>query len=338
MKNEKMEKTAQLIADAVGSNQFDVVKTAFADASNDYILRYCQEESFAEKILTPETILDPKSHPQIQVSMDSDDFYYWNYVETGARAMEVAVRGVQEAKFVDSEKWTMQFAPIETDPVKKPYEEMLVAPRLLDMIRKNNAEEIRKKQDERFMRLTHLGMPAANKLTADWNDSGTFSLNKTDIVRLRNAIKRYKLNPTKLLMSEFAWEYFFAAGHEDIGPMIGELFFGGVEGKGDLAGNSIIKTNKTDLSISDAVGTFDTNSIKNCFDFTTLNSGTTRQYITIYAFADESFLGRMAKLGQDQTYAKWEGHIFDFYSRRNIAMGFGDTRGMAKLVIEVPVI
>lgn len=322
---EKMVKVAELMSDAINSGQFDLVKNAFADAATDYIVRYCQEESFAEKILSPKNIADPKSHPQIQLSMDSDDFYYWEWLESGARAMEVSVRGKEGPYFVDSEKWRVFFAPIQTDPVKKPYEELLVAPRLMDMIRTNNAEQVRRVQDIRFMR--HVGWGLANTgqiINANWDSDGALSLNKTDITRLRNMIIRHELVPAKLLMSNLAWEYFYAADHEDIGPVISDIFFKGIN-QDALAGSPIIKTVKTGLV--DAAG-------NNFFDY--IDPVTNEQHIRIFAFADEKYLGRMIKIGSDQTYAWWDGHIFNFYSRRNIGLGFGDVRGISCLDIVVP--
>lgn len=323
---EKMEKVAELMQDAINSQQFDLVKTAFAEAATDYIVRYCQEESFAEKILSPRNIADPKSHPSIQLSMDSDDFYYWEWLESGARAQEVAVRGKQEPHYVDSEKWRVFFAPIETDPVKKPYEELLVAPRLMDMIRTNNAEQVRRQQDIRFMRHTGYGLTNTGQtVTGDWDNDGEISLNKTDIVRLRNMIIRHELVPAKLLMSNLAWEYFYGSDHEDIGPVISDIFFKGMQ-QSELAGSPIIKTVKTGL-VDSAGNSF--------FDYVDDDGD---QHIRIYAYADEQYLGRMIKIGSDQTYAKWEGHIFSFYSRRNIGLGFGDVRGIACLDVVVPAI
>ncbi len=322
--DEKMVKVAELMADAINSNQFDLVKNAFADAATDYIVRYCQEESFAEKILTPRNIADPKSHPQIQLEMTSDDFYYWEWLEAGARAMEVSVRGKEEPYFVDSEKWRVRFAPIQTDPVKKPYEELLVAPRLMDMIRTNNAEQVRRAQDGRFMR--HVGYGLLNTgqvVNANWVSGDEISMNKMDITRLRNMIIRHELAPAKLLMSNFAWEYFWGADHEDIGPVISEIFFKGMN-QNELAGSPIIKTVKTGLL--DAAG-------NNVFDYIDDDH---KQHIRIFAFADERYLGRLIKIGSDQTYAWWDGHIFNFYSRRNFGVGFGDVRGISCLDIIVP--
>lgn len=321
---EKMEKVAALMADAINSNQFDLVKNAFADAATDYIVRYCQEESFAEKILTPRNIADPKSHPSIQLSMESDDFYYWEWLETGARAQEVSVRGKEEPYYVDSEKWRVFFAPIQTDPVKKPYEELLVAPRLMDMIRTNNAEQVRRQQDIRFMR--HTGYALINNgqtISANWDNGGEISLNKTDIVKLRGSIIRHELIPAKLLMSNLAWEYFYGSDHEDIGPVISDIFFKGMT-QSELAGSPIIKTVKTGLVDKEG------NSF---FDYVDDNG---LQHIRIYAYADEKYLGRLIKIGSDQTYAQWDGHIFSFYSRRNIGLGFGDVRGISCLDIVVP--
>lgn len=321
---EKMVKVAELMADAINSNQFDLVKNAFADAATDYIVRYCQEESFAEKILSPKSIADPKSHPQIQLSMQSDDFYYWEWLEAGARAMEVSVRGVEEPYFVDSEKWRVFFAPIQTDPVKKPYEELLVAPRLMDMIRTNNAEQVRRTQDVRFMRHVNYGLNNTKQtIHANWNDGGELSLKKTDITRLRNMIIRHELVPSKLLMSNLAWEYFYAADHEDVGPVISDIFFKGIS-QDALAGSPIIKTVKTGLN---------DNAGNNFFDYIDAKGN---QHIRIFAFADEKYLGRMIKIGSDQTYAWWDGHIFNFYSRRNIGVGFGDVRGISCIDIIVP--
>jgi len=322
---DKMQKVAELMQDAINSGQFDLVKNAFADAATDYIVRYCQEESFAEKILSPRNIADPKSHPQIQLSMTSDDFYYWEWLETGARAQEVAVRGKEEPYYVDSEKWRVFFAPIQTDPVKKPYEELLVAPRLMDMIRVNNAEQVRRQQDIRFMRHTGYGLlNTGQTITGNWNNDGEISMNKTDIVRLRNAIIRHELVPAKLLMSHLAWEYFYGSDHEDIGPIISDIFFKGMQ-QSELAGSPIIKTVKTGLV--DAAG----NSF---FDY--VDPVTNEQHIRIFAYADEKYLGRMIKIGADQTYAQWDGHIFSFYSRRNLGLGFGDVRGISCLDVVVP--
>ena len=322
--DDKMQKLAELMTDAINTQQFDLVKNAFADAATDYIIRYCQEESFAEKILSPRNIASPKDHQNIIPSMDSDDYYYWEFLETGARAQEVSVRGVQEPHYVDSSKWRIFFAPIQTDPVKKPYDELLMAPRLMDMIRVNNAEQVRRVQDSRFMTHTNYGLANTGQIVhGNWDNSGEVSINKTDIVRLRQMLVRHELVPAKLLMSNFAWEYFWGANHEDIGPVISEVFFNGIK-QDKLAGDPIIKTIKTGLVDSSGASFFD------------YVDGLGRQHVRIFAFADEKYLGRLIKIGSDQTFAKWEGHIFEFYSRRVIGMGFGDVRGIACLDIIVP--
>jgi hypothetical protein len=326
-----LEKTGAVAVEHLKNEDYMQFKIAFDTAARNYIRKTVHEESVAEKIL--EVVTVDREHPKIQIDADSDSMYYLESIETGAIACEVSIRGEWLPRFVDGERYKIYIGKIESEPVKKPQLELMVANELVKMVKENNAEQIRRTQDVAFMRAVkaavtantaYIGGDNADGSTSaiDWSSTGPVKL---PLVNLMGKITYNELVPAKWLMTETMWNQLAGMDAGEIGDLAGELLTGGMgEGK-TLLKLPVVTTIKSKLADGTLGGQY-------FFDY---RPSSTTLISNIYLFTDPGYLGKIVKVGTDNVWSKWEKDVFHWNSWRYVGLGFGDTRGIARLRVKL---
>jgi hypothetical protein len=300
--NNTIEKNAQVMSDHLANGDFGAFKVGFDEASGGYIRTKVREGSFAEKILPPKTVtMDDKD---VQKDLNSDTAVYVMEIEPDAVAMSVGFRAEDQPVFVDGERMAIKIGKIESEPTKKPQMELLVANDIVKMLNKNNAEAIARVQDTAFLKLCNAAVEAETEAQVVHADT-TNAITRLVLTKTMNIITGAELVPDKWLMSDREWNKLLASPLSEIDNLAGVIFKDGLQEK-RLLGLPVETSVKSTLFTADENG-------------------------SIYLFAAPEFLGKIIKIGTDKMWSKWERDIFHWTSWRYIGMGFGDTRGIARL-------
>lgn len=324
-----IEKIGQVAIEHIKNDDRDQFKVAFDTAAKNYIRKTVHEESIAEKILTVVSV--DREHPKVQIEATSDVMYYIESIETDALACEVSIRGEWAPRFVDGERYKIYIGKIESEPLKKPQLELMVANELAKMVKENNAEQIRRTQDTAFMRAVkaaitvntnYIGGDNADGKTSaiDWSTSGPVKLPLTNLM---GKITYNQLVPAKWLMSQTLWNQLSSMDAGEIGDLAGTMLVNGMETK-TLMKLPVITTIKAQLNDGTLGGQY-------FFDY---HDGT-NLFTNLYLFVDEGYLGKIVKVGTDQVWSKWEKDVFHWNSWRYVGLGFGDSRGIARLRLKL---
>jgi len=321
----KLEKNAQVIVDHLANNEFGMFKQAFDTASRTYIRRYVRENSISERIL--DVVNVTRDHPKVQIEDEVDVMYYLEAIEVGATALQVSIRGSWEPRFVDGKRYRIEIGKIESEPVKKPQLELMVANNLVKMVKENNAEQIRRTQDIAFMSAmvtaiaangNVLGGAGVSYATAvDWATTGPV---KIPFTNLKSKILGNELLPAKWLMSETMWNAISSMDAGEIGDLSGDMLSNGMPSKKLL-----------ELPVETTIKTTLTDGTNYFFDHT----DGTKLYTDIWLVVDKGFLGKIIKVGTDQIWSEWKKDKFHWNSWRYCGLGFGDSRGIARLRVKL---
>ncbi|MDP3014260.1 MAG: hypothetical protein Q8M92_08475, partial [Candidatus Subteraquimicrobiales bacterium] len=312
---------------ALSGNDTQYFQEKFAEIGGEYLSTKIREESIAEKILDVRKI--DENHAQVQRDLGSDTFYYFEEIEQDGIAMEVAMRSDAKPYFVNGKVYTIRPGKIESDYTKKPKMELRVSKNIVNFLKINNADAIRRVQDTVFMRTVRAGLgltgtvigadPTAfetydTALAVDWTENAK----KKDLVNLMNEIVLKELMPVRWCMSTVAYNVFQAMDSSQIGDLSGNMLTEGFSG--DLLKMPAVKTIKSTLA---------DNLTGNRFFDHTDESG--NLFSDIYLFVDASFLGKLIKVDDDAIWSKWEKDIFEWMSWRYCGLGFGDVRGIGMM-------
>lgn len=324
MNNSIIAKNAQVATEHLVNNEFGLFKTGFETGGKDYIRRDVTEKSIAEAKLNVVTVT--RDHPKVQEDKNTDTLYYIEHIESPAIAMEVSIRGLWKPRFITGNKYTIEVGKIESEPVKKPQMELMVANDIVEMVKTNNAEAIRKIQDTGFMKAVVAGLASNGNVTGGAGTSYASAINwttapsKIDLTNLKSLIAEEELIPASWLMSESAWNAITAMDAGEIGDLSGEMLQNGLREK-RLLDLPVLTTVKS--SLTDGTNYF--------FDYT--YGGKT--YSNIYLFVDPSYLGKVVKIGTDQIWSEWRRDMFEWNSWRYVGLGFGDCRGIARARVQL---
>lgn len=328
------EKQASNLNTLLSLNDTKEFQVKFAALGGDYLNTKVKEESIAEKILT--VLKVDENHPQVQRDLDSDTLYFFEEIEQGATAMEVAMRADAKPRIVDSKLYTIRPGKLETESVKKPKMELRVAQNVVKFIKENNVDALARTQDTVFMRAVRYGVKATGSImdntvvTPGTYDFGAYtnSVNwstgakKETLVSLMNIIKRKELKPARWLMSDSAYGVFSAMPADEIGDLAGTMLSEGFSG--NLMKLPVVTTIKATLA--------DNLTGENFFDHVASDG---KVYSDIYLFVEPSFLGKIIKIDDDAIWSEWKKDVFEWMSWRYVGLGFGDVRGIAMLRVRI---
>jgi len=324
LKEAELAKLADEMVSHLAADDLVNFKLAYDTYGEDIIRTIVREGSIVEQILP--VINADINHPNVQREKTTDEFYYMEDVEIDAVALETSFRAGSKATFVTSNKYTISVGKLKSEKVRKPQIELMAAPRLMNMIKQNSANKIIRMQDGLFMSgvktaVEYDSWSSGNHyLTADW----IAGADKKDIIAIMNLISEQELVPQTFLMSNSCWNYILTEEGTNFGADAGERLYGGHKVK-TLFSLPVITTVKEGLS----------RGSDSYFMETSEDSAGTNKYYYIYCFVDPQFLGKVIRVGKDNVWSRWDEDIFEWSSWRYAGLGFGDSRGIVRLRVQV---
>lgn len=310
-------------------------KIAFEDTAQNYIRTKQREGMFCGKFLTEKTV--EANSEGVQKALNYDGFYYVEEIEEGATAMQVSFRDNTPAEFVDGHRYTIEIGKVESKPVKKPEIELMVVNKLIEMIKVNNVEAICRTVDANFMQAVN---EAINLTTHQiYHDGSSNGMTTDPFLRAKKMVFDMELEPVKWLCSTSGFTFIENVTNDDVGGLSGEIFTEGLTKK-KLLGLPVETTIKTKLEFLStvAMGTADKGvtglTPTKPFEFSITTENVEAQYSVYYLFVAPEFLGKIIKVGTDRIWSQWIKDIFEWSSWRYIGLGFGDIRGLVRVVVK----
>jgi len=227
-KSAELWKQAESIVAHLNAGNTELFKTALDEAAGNMIRTVVREASLAENILGVKTVTPDT--PGVQKYKEIDGFYYMEDIESNAIAMEASFRSEAEATFVDGKRYTIDIGLIKTEQSKKPENELLAVPNLIEMLKENGANSIVRIQDALFMSMLYRATTAGiwtfpHNIQGDWSSGFVGS----DLVNLIGLITDQELKPHKWIGSETAWNSLLNVDASDVGDKAGVYFENGHE-------------------------------------------------------------------------------------------------------------
>lgn len=160
-----------------------------------YIKQKLREESFARKILPPESI----TKYDVQRSVNSDTVEKIVDIEPESRAAALNFIGEPKARWVDGPRYAIPFAKIASEWFEKTESELLAYEMpIVEIIEENSVKDIMEIEDRRFITFSESAVASTGQ-TLD--DAGSPNLTKTLLTDLFKLIDANRLKTEVLLMS-----------------------------------------------------------------------------------------------------------------------------------------
>jgi hypothetical protein len=206
-----------------------------------YIKRRLREESFARKILQPQTI----TLKDIYRDTQSDTVYKVVDLEPDSRAIELNFRGQPTGNFVSASRYVVPFFTIATELYEKQEQELYAYEMpLIQVIQENNIKDLQEAEDGFFINLTTLAVTATGQ-TIDEPASPAFTLD--GITKAFTLIDENKLDSTTMLMAKVTFNTILALGPAVFGnELAGKVFVDGYS-YNQILSRKLIVTIKNDL-------------------------------------------------------------------------------------------
>ena len=225
MEKTSMYKKAEAIVEQmIESNQLG--KTAFDTSITDMVRTMVREGSLAENILDVKNLTpDTKG---VQIDMDEDRPYYVDTIESKGTAFETSFRADHDATFVNGKRYRIDIGMIETEESKKPEQELLTVPELVDMIKRNGSDYIIRVQDGLFMYALYRAATAGiwadpHNVDGDWSTGVVAG----DMTNLNTVITKQELRCHKYIASDTLWQVLHNVDAGDVGDLAGDIWQNG---------------------------------------------------------------------------------------------------------------
>ena len=206
-----------------------------------YIKRRLREESYARKILKPQTI----TLKDVQRDVLTDTVYKVVDIEPESVAMELTFRGQPTGRFVQSDRYVVPFVTIATELQEKTEQELYAYEMpLIAVIQENNVKDIQETEDKQFTRLSTTAVVKTGQ-TVDEPASPSFTL--SGITTTFTQIDKNKLDSTTMLMAKVTFNTILALGPGVFGnELAGKVFVDGYS-YNQILSKKLIVTIKNDL-------------------------------------------------------------------------------------------
>ena len=318
---EYMDKIAKELTPFLSNNDRGGFKTAFENAAGRYIKTRVTEDAWSEKLFVP----IPVGLEDLIVDDKTDTLYYQEEIEHDkAEAIESSYRAADEPSFVDGKRYKIRIAKLRTMPVKKQEMELLAAKNLINFIKNNAADELRRLKDSKVKYL----IDQAVNYTGNVVSTGDNYIQKEHLVELIGLLIKEKRNVANILMSAAAWNNLNKWDQVEWGDAIADRTVNGIQEKRLLDTSIIVTINGIDDALA-AYGVWEARATPGC-NFDAYSSGELNT-TSIYAVGGEDYLGRNLRFGDVRVEAKWDADIFSYQSWEYAGFGFGDVRALAKL-------
>lgn len=233
-------------ADALNAAFYERLQDAegrreITDLTVTYIKRKLREESFARKILHPQTV----TLKDLQRDVGTDTVYKVVDLEPDSTALKLNFRGQPTGEFVEAKRFVVPFLTIATELFEKTEQELYAYEMpLIQVIQENSIKDIQEVEDQHFLGLTTASVVATNQ-TIDEPAVGKFSLD--GITGAFTLIDEQRLASTTMLMSQPTFNTILALGPAVFGNnLAGKVFVDGFSWN-QILGKKLIVTVKNDL-------------------------------------------------------------------------------------------
>ena len=316
-----MDKIASELTPYLADNDRGRFKHAFEMAAGRYIKTRVQEDAWSERLFPPISV----GAEDLIADDKTDTFYYQEEIENDyAEAVESSYRMQDEPAFVDGKRYRIRISKLRTKPVKKQEIELLVAKNLVNFIKNNAADELRRLKDAKMKYLIDLAVNrTGNIVTTDDN-----YIQKEHLVELLGLLIKERRDTANLLMSAAAWNNLNKWDQVEWGDEVANKTVNGIQEHKLLNTNIIVTINGIDQALTD-YGTWAARTTFGC-NFDAYSGGEFNQ-TSIYGVGDQDYLGRNLRFGDVRVEAKWDADIFSYQTWEYAGIGFGDIRALAKL-------
>lgn len=273
----------------------DGLKVA-SDAGALYIKDRLREESFARKVLPPQSI----GKADLQRRVEDDGFEKIIDIEPDSSAMAMNLRAEAPAKYVYGRRFKVNLFKIESQRFEKNEHELLAYEMpITKIIEENSVFDIQRVEDEVFYRHA---VAAINGTSRDATNGGVTPTRK-DIASSKSLIFQGKIKPQSILMTEEmftaveGWDYQYL-GDEALTSV-------SIEGwdKPSLVGLKLLLTNKADLM----------------------------SHREFWLFAAPEYLGKFYVLEDTKFWINKVADMIEWKSYELVGMGFGNVNGIARV-------
>lgn len=283
------------IVDALRSRSFD----KFAAASDYYIRTKMYEEAFCKKILTPETI----TRAECQRSTTHELPCVIKDIAPDAEAVALTFRGEPDHAYVTGNRFEIGFYEISTLEYQKSEKELFTYEMpLTQLLEEVMIKSLAHKEDEGFMKQ----VDDCVKRTGKDIQVPTFDhkIDKDAIIELRKQLDGDRLETACMLMNVNTYLDLSRFDSDKVDQMSGKLLVDGYREK-TILGVPVYVTMKNDIV----------------------------KHNEVYAFCAPQYLGYFYVLDEPKFWVESKKNILHMQAWEEIGVGFGNSRGMAKLTI-----
>lgn len=273
----------------------DGIKLA-AEAGALYIKRRLREESFARKVLPPQSI----GKSELDRALDHDGFTKIIDLEPDSSAMAMNFRAEAPARYVVGDRYAINFFKVESQRYEKNEAELLAYEMpITKIIEENTVFDIQRIEDEVFYRHAVAAVAGSDRDSVNT----AVSPERDDIASAKSLILKEKLHPYSILMTEEmftaveGWDYKYVGD-----DMLNKLSVGGWEHP-TLVNLVLLMTNKADLV----------------------------NYREFWLFAKPEYLGRFYVLEDTKFSIRKIYDMIEWKSWEFVGMGFGHANGIARV-------
>lgn len=273
----------------------DGIKLA-AEAGAAYIKERLREESFARKVLPPQTI----SQGDVQRRLEDDGFYKIVDLEPDSSAMAMNFRAEAPAKYVTGRRYAINFFKIESQRFEKNEAELLAYEMpITKIIEENSVFDIQTIEDQVFYK--HC-VAAVTGTPRNATNSGVEPTRK-DIASAKQLILSQKIEPYSILMTQEmftsveGWDYTY------VGDGLRDKITVSGWSEPTLVNLVLLLTNKADMV----------------------------NYREFWLFAKPEFLGRFYVLEDTKFWIDKRADMIEWKSWEYVGLGFGNIKGIARV-------
>lgn len=286
-------------------------KEKLAAVAQAYVRDKLRENSFARKILPPQTV----TKAEMQVSVNHDTLVYIDEIEPNSRAMTLTFRGQPTARYIQGTRYEIPIFTVSSERFEKTEQELLAYRMpITKVIEDNSVKDIQEIEDHRFLVYVEAAVQATGNIVrgeqaqddANVNGAGNGlrgTIQRNDIIALCKLLDGSRRRLAKILMNESDWDDVMAWTIEDFGDSVQSTVVVNGYTQEKLMGRTVIRTVKTDI----------------------LQTG------NIYGFTDPEWLGKFLILNNTKFYIDKVANLIFWQCWEDIGMAFGNVASLAKL-------
>ncbi len=303
-----MEKIGQVTSDALNAaftSQMDSPegRKELTEKTLSYIKQLLREESFARKVLPPESV----TKYDLQRDVNSDTVVKIVDIEPNSEATALNFRGEASAEFVEGKRFAIPFFTISSKMYEKTEQELFAFEMpVIKVIEENSVKDIQEIEDVTFIRFCQAAATSTGKILTAGGDPNLTTALLRDLFKL---IDGDRLITATLLMNSQTWDDILTFGQ----PIFGDSIAGKVIIDGytydQILGKKLIITTKTKTQDSLHLVPFG----------------------QVWAFTDPQYFGRFYILNSTKLYMDKIAEVIRWKAWEIIGMGFGNVKSVAKL-------